>query len=179
MYSKILIKQESEFDQKSRSAMFMVFIDQPYFILPMSGAVSRFYKNGYMMSKVLIKINGKPPLYSSTMPIKKVVDISDLAFIVLQHHVEEHSIDSVIGKYYPHAKIVTLSKILSDLIFTFLGNVEDISDNAPIAFNDCTHMFQCNDVNKLMNSVELESDGILFGFSGNELTKNGPCHNGF
>ena len=46
---------------------------QPHLIMPMGGAGSRFYKNGYMQPKPLIEINGKPFLYWATMSIKKYV----------------------------------------------------------------------------------------------------------
>lgn len=141
---------------------------KPHLIMPMGGAGSRFYRNGYMMPKPLIEINGKPFLYWSTMSIKKFVEISDLTFVVLKQHIEEHSIDTAIRKYFPDAKIVVLEKILPGPVFTSLRGVEGISDDAPIVFNDCDHMFKCNEVNSLLNAGGLDSEGTLLTFKSNE-----------
>lgn len=139
-----------------------------HLIMPMGGAGSRFYKNGYMQPKPLIEINGKPFLYWSTMSIKRFVDIADLTFVVLKQHIEEFQIDVVIKKYFPEAKIDVLPSILPGPVFTALKGIEDISDSAPILFNDCDHMFKCSKINSLLNSGSFDMDGALLTFESNE-----------
>ena len=45
-----------------------------HLIMPMGGAGSRFFKNGFVMPKPLIEISGKPFLYWATKSIEKYVD---------------------------------------------------------------------------------------------------------
>ena len=85
---------------------------KPHLILPMGGAGSRFYKNGYMQPKPLIEINGKPFFYWASMSIMKYIDIADLTFVVLKQHVDEFKIDKVIEKFFPQARIEILPEIL-------------------------------------------------------------------
>ena len=141
---------------------------QPHLIMPMGGAGSRFYKNGYMQPKPLIEINGKPFLYWATMSIKKYVDITDLIFIVLQQHIDKFNIDKAIVKYFPEAMIEVLPEILPGPVFTSLKGIEKINDNAPIIFNDCDHMFKCTEINRIFNEDAFTSDGALLTFKSGE-----------
>lgn len=141
---------------------------KPHLIMPMGGAGSRFYKNGYMQPKPLIDINGKPFLYWATMSIKKYVDIEDLTFVVLRQHIDEFNIEKVIYEYFPDAHIEALPEILPGPVFTSLKGVENINDGAPIIFNDCDHMFRCDEINGILNGTGLEADGVLLSFESNE-----------
>ena len=139
-----------------------------HLIMPMGGAGSRFYKDGYMQPKPLIVVNGKPFFYWATMSIKKFVEIADLTFIVLQQHIDEFGIDKVITEYFPEADIKTLPEILPGPVFTSLKGVESISDDAPILFNDCDHMFRCDEINRLLSSNIFDMDGALLTFKSEE-----------
>ena len=141
---------------------------KPHLIMPMGGAGSRFYKNGYMQPKPLIEINGKPFLYWAAMSIKKYVDIEDITFVVLQQHLDEFDIDKIIKKYFPEADIKVLPQILPGPVFTSLEGVAKIRDDAPIIFNDCDHMFKCTDVNNLFLHETFSADGVLLTFESNE-----------
>ena len=76
-----------------------------HLIMPMGGAGSRFFKNGFVMPKPLIEINGKPFLYWATRSVEKYVNLADITFVVLNQHIAEFQIDKVIEKYFPEAKI--------------------------------------------------------------------------
>lgn len=141
---------------------------KPHLIMPMGGAGSRFYKNGYMQPKPLIEIHGKPFLYWAAMSILKFVEAADLTFVVLQRHKDEFQIDRVIESYFPDAHIEILEKILPGPVFTSLRGVEKISDDAPIIFNDCDHMFRCSAVNDILNSGNVDFDGGLLTFESSE-----------
>ena len=49
-----------------------------HLIMPMGGAGSRFFKNGFVMPKPLIEINNKPFFYWATKSISKYVELEDL-----------------------------------------------------------------------------------------------------
>lgn len=135
-----------------------------HLIMPMGGAGSRFYKNGYMLPKPLIEINNKPFLYWSTMSILKFVDIASLTFVVLKEHVDNFKIDKKINKYFPEAQIIVIPKVLTGPVLTCLEGIKNINDNLPILFNDCDHMFKCSKFNEAMNSDMWDFDGALLTF---------------
>lgn len=137
---------------------------KPHLIIPMGGAGSRFYKNGYMQPKPLIEIHNKPFLYWSAMSIIQHVEISDLTFVVLQKHIEEFQIDTVIHRYFPNAYNVVIPEVLPGPVFTSLRGIERIIDDAPIIINDCDHMFCCNEINCILNASSLAEDGALLTF---------------
>lgn len=141
---------------------------RPHLIMPMGGAGSRFYKNGYMQPKPLIEIQGKPFLYWATMSITKFVEIQELTFVVLQQHIDDFQIDKTIKEYFPDAQVEVLEKILPGPVFTSLKGVENITDNAPIIFNDCDHMFKCSAINEILESGHIDFDGGLLTFESTE-----------
>ena len=95
-------------------------MSKPHLVMPMGGAGSRFYKNGYMQPKPLIEIHGKPFLYWSTMSIMKYIDVKDLTFVVLEQHIKEFQIDRVIYSFFQDAKIKVISEVLPGPVFTAL-----------------------------------------------------------
>lgn len=141
-----------------------------HLIMPMGGAGSRFFKNGFIMPKPLIEINGKPFLYWATRSIEKYVDLADITFVVLKQHIKEFKIDEVIKKYFPDAIIeaVDFEEVKSGPVMTCLAGLKHINDNQPILFNDCDHMFCCRAFNEDMNSMNADYDGALLTFESNE-----------
>lgn len=141
---------------------------RPHLIMPMSGAGSRFYKNGYMQPKPLIEINGKPFLYWATMSIVKMVEVQDITFVVLRDHIDNFGITDVIEKYFPEARIVIIEEVLPGPVFTALHGVENILDDAPIIFNDCDHMFSCRGFANELEKSHMDMDGALLTFVSDE-----------
>lgn len=140
-----------------------------HLIMPMGGAGSRFYKNGYAIPKPLIEIQDKPFLYWSTMSILKYLDVEDITFVVLQEHIDKFSIDKVILKYFENAKIVALPEVLKGAVLTCMEGVAAINDDKPIIFNDCDHMFKCSEFyNYIKNEFNENVDGALLTFLSND-----------
>ena len=135
-----------------------------HLIMPMGGAGSRFFKNGFVMPKPLIEINGRPFLYWATMSVKKYVDIADLTFVVLQEHVDEFCIDQVILKWFPEARIEVIPRLLPGAVMTCLEGLRNIHDDQPVLFNDCDHMFRCSGFNNAITSGDWDFDGALLTF---------------
>lgn len=136
-----------------------------HLIMPMGGAGSRFYKNGYMMPKPLIEIAGKPFLYWATKSIEKFVDVEDITFVVLNQHIRDFHIDKVIKTYFPEAKIeaVDFEEVKSGPVMTCLAGLSHINDDLPLLFNDCDHMFCCTPFNDMVKDGWM-SDGTLLTF---------------
>lgn len=138
-----------------------------HLIMPMGGAGSRFYKNGYMVPKPLIEIEGRPFFYWATRSIEKFVKLEDITFVVLQDHVNRFSLDSLIKKYFPSANIVVIPEVTSGPVFTCLEGIKNITDDKPIIFNDCDHMFKSEALYDLMNSTDDCIAGALVTFESN------------
>lgn len=141
-----------------------------HLIMPMGGAGSRFFKNGFVMPKPLIEINGKPFFYWATRSIEKFVDVADVTFVVLKQHIAQYHIDEVILKYFPEAQIETVDfeEVKSGPVMTCLAGLKNIQDDRPILFNDCDHMFACDSFAKDMNSGKWDYDGALLTFESDQ-----------
>ena len=137
-----------------------------HLIMPMGGAGSRFFKNGFVTPKPLIEIKGKPFLYWATRSIQKYVDLEDITFVVLKQHIDEFGIDKVILKYFSDAKIeiVDFEEVKSGPVMTCLAGLKNIQDDQPILFNDCDHMFACGSFAEDINAATWDYDGALLTF---------------
>lgn len=141
----------------------------PHMIMPMSGAGSRFYRNGYMIPKPLIEIAGKPFLYWSARSIEKFIEVEDITFVVLNQHIRDFHIDQVILTYFPDAKIVGVDfeEVKSGPVMTCLAGIRNIEDERPILVNDCDHMF-CSTAFNEMVKAGWNEDGTVLTFESDE-----------
>ncbi|WP_312702497.1 sugar phosphate nucleotidyltransferase [Sedimentibacter sp.] len=140
-----------------------------HLIMPMGGAGSRFFKDGFVQPKPLIKIHDKPFFYWATKSITDHIHPASLTFVVLQEHVYEFDIQTKITNYFPDAKFVILPKMLNGALLTSLEGIRDISEDAPILFNDCDHMFCCSEFNAFIEQSDLSSiDAALLTFNSNK-----------
>jgi len=143
--------------------------EKVHLIMPMGGAGSRFFKNGYVMPKPLIEIENKPFFYWATRSIEKFVDIYDLTFIVLQEHIDKFKIKDKILEFFPFAKIAVIPEILKGAVLTCMEGISQISDDMPIIFNDCDHAFYCKEFYEYCNSGNFNDiDGALLTFTSND-----------
>lgn len=140
-----------------------------HLIMPMGGAGSRFFKDGFVMPKPLIKINDAPFLYWATLSISNFIDVEDITFVVLQQHIDEFKIDEIIRKYFPNSKIEVIPQLLNGAVLTCMEGVKHINDELPIIFNDCDHMFICEEFYKFCKAGKFdELDGALLTFESND-----------
>ena len=140
-----------------------------HLIIPMGGAGSRFFKNGFVMPKPLIEINQKPFLFWATKSISNFVEVQDITFIVLKQHIEEFKIDAKIKEFFPEAKIVVIPEILNGAVLTCMEGIKEINDDLPIIFNDCDHAFISTEFNKYANSGKFEElEGGLLTFESSD-----------
>lgn len=137
--------------------------------MPMGGAGSRFFKNGFVIPKPLIELKGKPFLYWATHSITDYVDVADVTFVVLQEHIDEFKIDKTIKQYFPDAKIEVIPEILNGALLTCLYGVKHIEDDCPIIFNDCDHAFIASEFNDYCKKADFDGvDGGLLSFESND-----------
>ncbi len=140
-----------------------------HLIMPMGGAGSRFFKDGFIVPKPLIEIYDKPFLYWATKSITNYIDIYDLTFVVLQEHIDKFKIDEVIKKYFKDANIVVIPEVLKGAVLTCIEGIKNINDDLPIVFNDCDHIFRCQSFADYCNKGEFDDiDGALLSFKSND-----------
>ncbi len=140
-----------------------------HYVMPMAGRGSRFAKEGFDYPKPLIDIYGKPFFFWATQSIMKFVDVESLDFVVLREHVEKYEIDKAILSYYPDARIHVLDEVTEGAVITCLKGISDINDEYPVIFNDCDHLFICEDFNELCNHKGADPiDGALLTFEADE-----------
>ena len=53
-----------------------------HLIMPMGGAGTRFFKNGFNIPKPLINIHDKPFFYWATQSIAQHIDVLDITFVI-------------------------------------------------------------------------------------------------
>ena len=141
-----------------------------HLIMPMGGKGSRFSKNGFVIPKPLIEIQGKPFLYWSVRSIEKYVDLCDISFVVLKQHIEEYQIDAIIRKDFPQADIISVdfADVQDGPVMTCLAGLRNITDDNPVLFNDCDHMFRCTTFNEDANDGVFDYDGALLTFTSDQ-----------
>ena len=102
-----------------------------HLIMPMGGAGTRFFNNGYDCPKPLLLLQGKPFFYWSARSVLSCCQVESLTFVVLQEHIDRFDIDKRILEYFPQAKIVSLPKVLP-------GAVPNLERSNPLAMSSCT-----------------------------------------
>lgn len=137
-----------------------------HLIMPMGGAGSRFFKDGYVVPKPLIEIEGKPFFFWAARSVQKYVELKDITFVALKEHIESYGLGDLIRKYFPEAHIIVIPQVTPGPVFTCLEGLKEISDDFPLLFNDCDHMFKCSGLNNLLIADDV-IDGALVTFESN------------
>lgn len=100
------------------------------------------------------------------------IDVADITFVVLKEHVDGFHIVDEIRRFYPDAKTVVLPHVLDGACLSCLEGVKWITDDCPILFNDCDHMFFCKQFDEFCSIGRfggLEGpDGAILTFESNE-----------
>ena len=137
-----------------------------HLIMPMGGAGTRFFNDGFVMPKPLIKINEKPFFYWATKSVSRFVEVADITFVVLKQHVEEFKINEVILSYFPDSRIevVDWEEVKDGPVMTCIAGLRNINDDLPVLFNDCDHMFSCSAFVEDVVSGDLNCEGALLTF---------------
>lgn len=139
-----------------------------HLIMPMGGKGSRFSKYGYEFPKPLLEINGYPFFYWATQSIAKFIDVQDITFVILKEHIEKFGLDKAIRKYYPNAKIHVIPEVLNGAVLTCMEGICEVTDDLPIVFNDCDHIFRCRKFEEFCaEGMDTSVDGAILTFQSN------------
>jgi len=122
-------------------------------VMPMAGRGSRFAKLGITEPKPLVNLFGRPFFWWATESVRRAAPVGEMAFVVLDEHVRDFSIDRRIREFYPDAQVVAIPEVTSGAAETARLGVEAISGEGPIAVNDCDHAFLCPDLPRLVEQL--------------------------
>ena len=139
-----------------------------HLVMPMGGAGTRFFNNGFVCPKPLLSLRGKPFFYWATESVRRGVSLDGITFVVLREHIEQFGIDGKIRDFYPDANIVVLDHVLAGAVLTALEGVRQLSEDMPVIFNDCDHLFVSSALEQFCKSGQPEADGMLLTFRSNE-----------
>ena len=101
-WSDYFLKRDLNFNKK--------FIDKydTTLILPMAGAGSRFFNEGYQNPKPLLRIENNPMIIKA---IECLPDTKNKIFICQNSHLEKYKIDENIKSKYPNAQILGINNV--------------------------------------------------------------------
>lgn len=135
-----------------------------HLIMPMGGRGQRFFENGFELPKPLNTIHEKPFFYWAARSVEKFAPCCDITFVVLKEHIDSFSIDTAIRRYFPAAEIVVIPEVLKGAVLTCIEGAAAVSDNLPLVFNDCDHMFRSSSLSAALSEGLRGADGALVTF---------------
>lgn len=140
-----------------------------YLMMPMAGAGSRFFRDGYECPKPLIELRGKPFFYWAAMSVVGKIPLAGIRFVILREHIERFAIDRRIRDYFPQAEVIVLDHVLRGAVLTCMEGVKGLSADAPLLFNDCDHLFCSEGMEDLCRLPQQQRpDGVLLTFHATE-----------
>ena len=133
----------------------------------MAGRGSRFTNFGISEPKPLIELAGRPFFWWAVESVRQTVELSALVFVVLDEHRRDHQIDMRIRAFYPEAQVISIPDVTSGAAETARIGVDALSDDGPIAINDCDHAFLCPGLAVLAEDFNAQADMALICFRSN------------
>lgn len=138
--------------------------NKPALIIPAAGRGSRFVKHGAVKPKPLLELQGRPFFWWAVESVRRVTDLRQMVFVVLQEHMEDFAIDRKIKSYYPDATVVAISQVTRGAAETARIGMEALKEPGIVAVNDCDHAFICPDFPLMLESLDGGIEGALICF---------------
>jgi len=142
-------------------------------ILPMAGKGSRFAKEGYLLPKPLLDVDGKSMIIQA---VNCLPECDENTFICLSDHIDKFNIYDTIKQNYSNAKIVGIDDTTDGQACTCeIGIlVNNIDLEKPILISACDNGVYY-DTKKYEEMVNDESiDVIVWSFRNNQSSKTNP-----
>ena len=133
-------------------------------IVPAAGRGSRFSKFGIREPKPMIDLEGRPFFWWSVESVRRVFQLRQMIFVVLQEHISEFSIDKIIKRFYPGATIVAIPEVTSGAAETAVIGMSALVTPGPVVINDCDHAFIFPPLPNGILHLEDELAGVLMSF---------------
>jgi len=144
-------------------------------ILPMAGAVSRFFNVGYTTPKPLLDVENLPMIIKA---VDCLPATTHKIFVCQKDHLEKYTIAQEITHYYPESKILDINYITEGQACTcdiaFNNSEAEIDLEKPILISACDNGVYY-DIHKYQKMVEDPNiDIIIWSFSNNPTSKLYP-----
>jgi NDP-sugar pyrophosphorylase family protein len=167
IWSDYFLKRNLNFNKK--------FIDKndTTLILPMAGAGSRFFNEGYQNPKPLLPIENNPMIIKA---IECLPDTKNKIFICQNFHLQKYKIDENIKIKYSNAQILGINNVTEGQACTceLAFKNFNIELNKPIMISACDNgvYYDIDEYEKLLedNNVDI----IIWSFSNNPTSKLYP-----
>ena len=167
IWSNYFLKRNNNFNKN--------FIDKfnTTLILPMAGAGSRFFTQGYTNPKPLLDIEGLPMVIQA---VECLPQTTNKIFICQNEHLTNYKIDKTIKNYYDESKIFGIDYITEGQACTCELALKNfvINDNEPIIISACDNgvYYDINEYEKIL--LDDNVDIIIWSFSNNPTSKLYP-----
>ena len=147
-----------------------------HIIMPMAGEGSRFKKEGYIVPKPLLPIDGTYFFNKALSSLDNVVRFYDwvqYTFIVRQEHIDNYNIDKIIKDTVGYSSnIIAVEKTTRGAVETCLLAEPYIKWDENIIIMDCDLYMQSTELN--ICGFEGLYDGMVISFE-SSTTHSSPC----
>lgn len=130
-------------------------------IIPMAGAGSRFAEQGYANPKPLVDVNGFPMFVRATDNVIGLVCagvlIDNIIFIIDSEMDRKYNIQDVIRKFYPKAKIVSLSERTQGAACTVRAAAAYLDPDSSIITANCDQLVEVDSTHPLSFKQMIET----------------------
>jgi NDP-sugar pyrophosphorylase family protein len=167
LWSNYFLNRNTNFNKK--------FVDKydTTLILPMAGAGSRFFSQGYTEPKPLLDIEGLPMIIKA---VECLPETKNKIFICQKEHLDKYKISDVIYKNFPNSNILDINYITEGQASTceLAFKEYDIDLDKPILISACDNgiYYDTNDYQRLLEDDNV--DIIIWSFSNNPTSKLYP-----
>jgi NDP-sugar pyrophosphorylase family protein len=167
MWSNYFIKRNINFNANSIDNL------NTTLILPMAGAGSRFFTEGYNTPKPLLDIEGLPMVIQA---VKCLPTTTNKIFICQDEHLQKYNIKNTISEYFLNSNIFGINYITEGQACTCHLAFEkyNINLNNPIMISACDNgvYYDIEKYNKLL--LDCNVDFIIWCFSNHPTSKLNP-----
>jgi dTDP-glucose pyrophosphorylase len=137
-------------------------------VIPAAGRGSRFARIGICEPKPLVDLYGRPFFWWAVESVRRVVNLRQMVFVVLEEHITEFFIDKKIKSYYPDATIVAIPEVTGGAAETAKIGLDALVAPGPVAINDCDHAFICQSLPDMLQALQNNVDGALMCFQSSD-----------
>jgi len=167
LWSNYFLKRNVNFNKD------FIDINDTTLILPLAGAGSRFFNEGYEIPKPLLDIEGKPMIIKA---IECLPDTKNKILICQNEHLKKYKIDETINKKYPESKIIGIDHVTNGQATTCKIAFDNFNINLdkPLMISACDNgvYYNINDYNNVLNDESI--DIVIWSFSNNPTSKLYP-----
>jgi len=130
----------------------------------MAGRGSRFSRQGAVLPKPLMDLEGKPFFWWATESVRRSAPVRECVFVVLDEHIATFGIREQIHAFYPDATVVGIPDVTSGAAETAAIGVRALKTRGPVAINDSDHAFSCPAILGIAGALRDEIDAALLCF---------------